>query len=166
MVNHVPRMDDLESDAWLRLVTVLELLPVALDAQLQQDAGMTHYEFMVLSLLRFAPDATLQSKELATRTNATLPRLSHVVSRMVDRRWVEKLPCPGDRRATNVHLTDDGRRAVVRATAGHIAHARRLVVDRLDREQLAALAVIGARIAEVLDPNARVLPASALTSRD
>ena len=164
MKNQVPRMDALESEAWLGLVTVLELLPVSLDAQLQQDAGMTHYEFMVLSLLRFAPHATVQSKELATRTNATLPRLSHVVSRLAERGWVEKLPCPGDRRATNVHLTDDGRRAVVRATAGHIAHARGLVIDRLDREQLEALAAIGTRIAEVLDPNARVLPVSALTS--
>lgn len=163
MANHVPRMDELESDAWLRLVTILELLPPSLDAQLRQDAGMTHYEFVVLSLLRFAPDATLQSKELATQTNATLPRLSHVVSRMVERGWVERLPCPGDKRATNVHLTDIGRRAVVRATSGHIGHVRRLVIDRLSRDELAALASIGHRITEGLDPNARVFPASGLT---
>lgn len=155
-MQQVPRMDDLESDAWLHLVRVLELLPVSLDAQLQQDSGMTHYEFVVLSLLRFAPDSTLQSKELAARTNATLPRLSHVVRRLVEREWVERLPCPDDGRATNVHLTDDGRRAVVRATSGHIAHARRLVIDRLDRDQLVALSTIGSAIAEVLDPNDRV----------
>jgi DNA-binding MarR family transcriptional regulator len=158
MAQLVPRMDDVESNAWLRLVTILELLPTSLDAQLQQDSAMTHYEFVVLSLLRFAPDATLQSKELAARTNATLPRLSHVVSRMVDRGWVERLPSPGDRRATNVRLADDGRRAVVRATSGHIAHARRLVIDRLDRDELVALAAIGRKIADVLDPNARVFP--------
>lgn len=151
-------MDDVESDAWLRLVTILELLPTSLDAQLQQDSAMTHYEFVVLSLLRFAPEATLQSKELAARTDATLPRLSHVVSRMADRGWVERLPSPGDRRATNVRLADEGRRAVVRATSGHIAHARRLVIDRLDRDELLALAAIGRKIADVLDPNARVFP--------
>jgi DNA-binding MarR family transcriptional regulator len=156
MAAPVPRMDDLESDAWRRLVALLELLPASLDAQLQQDAGMTHYEYAVLSLLRFAPDATLQSKELAIRTNATLPRLSHVVSRMVDRGWLDRMPSADDRRATNVHLTDDGRRAVIRATSGHIAHARRLVVDRLDRDELAALASIGRKVAEVLDPNSRV----------
>jgi DNA-binding MarR family transcriptional regulator len=158
MAQLVPRMDDVESDAWLRLVTVLELLPTSLDAQLQQDAAMTHYEFVVLSLLRFAPEATLQSKELAARTNATLPRLSHVVSRMAERGWLERLPAPGDRRATNVRLTTDGRRAVVLATSGHIAHARRLVIDRLDRDELVALAGIGRKIAEGLDPNARVFP--------
>jgi DNA-binding MarR family transcriptional regulator len=152
-------MDDLESDAWRRLVAMLELLPTSLDAQLQQDAGMTHYEFAVLSLLRFSPGATLQSKEIAVRTNATLPRLSHVVSRMVDRDWLERLPSPDDRRATNVHLTDHGRRAVIRATSGHIAHARHLVLDRLDRAELAALASIGRKVAQVLDPSSRVFPA-------
>jgi DNA-binding MarR family transcriptional regulator len=158
MAKPVPRMDDLESDAWRRLVALLELLPASLDAQLQQDSGMTHYEFGVLSLLRFAPDATVQAKDLATRTNATLPRLSHVVSRMADRGWVERLPSPDDRRATNVRLTSEGRRAVVLATAGHIAHARRLVIDRLDRDELAALASIGQKVADVLDPGARVFP--------
>jgi DNA-binding MarR family transcriptional regulator len=164
MASQVPRMDSLESDAWLRLVTVLELLPPSLDAQLQQHSGMTHYEFVVLSLLRFAPDATLQAKDLAIRTNATLPRLSHVVTRMVERDWVERLPCPGDKRATNVRLTDDGRRAVVRATSGHVDHVRRLVIDRLNREELAALASIGSKIAEALDPNDRVFPTAGLTS--
>lgn len=159
MAAPLPRMDDLESDAWRRLVAVLELLPTALDAQLQQDDGMTHYEFALLSLLRFSPDATLQSKELAIRTNATLPRLSHVVSRLVDRGWLERLPREDDKRATDVRLTGDGRRAVIRATSGHIAHARRLVIDRLDRDELAALAAIGKKIADVLDPGSRVFPA-------
>lgn len=159
MATPVPRMDDLESDAWRRLVAVLELLPASLDAQLQHDAGMTYYEYALLSLLRFVPDATLQSKELAIRTNATLPRLSHVVSRLVARGWLERLPSPDDKRATDVHLTDDGRRAVIRATSGHIAHIRRQVIDRLDRDDLAALATIGRKLSEVLDPSSRVFPA-------
>jgi DNA-binding MarR family transcriptional regulator len=148
-------MDDLESEAWLRLVTMLELLPASLDAQLQRDAELTHFEFMVLSMLRFAPAQTLQSKEVATRTNATLPRLSHVASRLERRGLVERVDCPGDKRATNLHLTSAGRRAVIRATSGHIDHVRRLVIDRLDRDELAALASIGAKIADVLDPNNR-----------
>jgi DNA-binding MarR family transcriptional regulator len=150
-------MDGLESEAWLRLVRMLELVPPSLDAQLQRDAGLTHFEFMVLSLLRFAPDATMQSKDLAASTNATLPRLSHVVTRLQQRELVERLPCPGDGRATNIRLTEAGRRAVVRATSGHIDHVRRLIIDRLDRDELAALASIGAKIAEALDPNDRTL---------
>jgi DNA-binding MarR family transcriptional regulator len=79
------------------------------------------------------------------------------VSRLEQRGLVERVPCPTDRRATNVRLAGAGRRAVIRATSGHIDHVRRLVIDRLDRDELAALASIGAKIAEVLDPNDRTL---------
>ncbi len=152
MANRVPRMDELESEAWLQLVSVLELLPTALDAQLQRDSKITHFEFTVLSLLRFAPEQTSQMKDLAAQTNATLPRLSHVVCRLERRGLVERVPCPGDKRATNVVLTDAGRREVIRATPAHIAHVRRLVMDQLDREELAALARIAGKIGRNLDP--------------
>jgi len=156
MPHLVPRMDELESDAWLRLIGLTELLPASLDAQLQQDAHLTHFEFQVLSLLRFADEQTLQSKDLAAGTNATLPRLSHVVARLEGRGLVVKLPCPTDKRATNVQLTEEGRRTVIRATSGHIEHARRLVIDRLDRAELASLASIAAKIGQALDPTDRL----------
>ncbi|THG30194.1 MarR family transcriptional regulator [Naasia lichenicola] len=148
-------MDELESAAWLSLVGLTELLPPSLDAQLQTDAQLTHFEFQVLSTLRFAPEQTVQSKDLAASTNSTLPRLSHVVTRLEQRGLVRKLPCPTDRRATNVQLSDDGRRIVIRATGGHIDHVRRLVIDRLDRDELAALAKIGTTLNRALDPSDR-----------
>lgn len=155
MTRLVPRLDAEESAAWLSLVTMLELLPSALDSQLQRDAGMTHFEFAVLSFLRFSPDQTLRMTELAAGTNATLPRLSHVVTRLERRGVVERMPCPEDRRATNVRLTDAGRRELVRATPGHIALVRRAVIDSLSREQLAQLAEISGAITHALDPEGR-----------
>lgn len=145
-----------ESEAWLGLVALLELLPASLDAQLQRDGALTHFEFTVLTQLRFAPDQTVQSKDLAGATNATLPRLSHVVRRLADRGLVERLPCPDDRRATNVRLTAAGRRAVITATGDHIAHVRALVLDRLDEEDVAALGRITRAINANLDPTDRL----------
>lgn len=155
MTRRIARMDDLESEAWLQLVSVLELLPAALDAQLQQDSGITHFEFAVLSMLQFAPDRTLRMKELASATNSTLPRLSHVVSRLEQRELVERLPCPEDRRATNARLTSAGRRAIIRATPGHVETVRRFVLDALDRDQLRALADVAGAISRRLDPTDR-----------
>lgn len=155
MTRLVPRLDAEESAAWLSLVTMLELLPRALDSQLQRDSGMTHFEFAVLSFLRFSPDQTLRMSELAAGTNATLPRLSHVVTRLERRGVVERTPCPEDRRATNVRLTDAGRRELVRATPGHIALVRRVVIDSLSREQLGQLAAISDAITRALDPEGR-----------
>jgi len=155
MTRLVPRLDAEESLAWLSLVTLLELLPSALDSQLQRDSGMTHFEFAVLSFLRFSPDQTRRMTELAAGTNATLPRLSHVVTRLERRGVVERVPCPEDRRATNVRLTELGRRELVRATPGHIALVRRVVIDSLSREQLAQLADIASAISRALDPEGR-----------
>ncbi len=155
MTRQVPRLDAEESAAWLSLVALTELLPSALDSQLQRDSDMTHFEFAVLSFLRFSPDSTLRMSDLAAGTNATLPRLSHVVTRLEKRGLVERVPCPEDRRATNARLTDAGRRELIRATPGHIALVRRVVIDSLDRDQLAQLTEIATAIGRALDPDQR-----------
>ncbi|QEO10449.1 MarR family winged helix-turn-helix transcriptional regulator [Protaetiibacter larvae] len=155
MTRLVPRLDAEESAAWLSLVALLELLPSALDSQLQRDSELTHFEFAVLSFLRFSPDATLRMSDLAAGTNATLPRLSHVVSRLEKRGLVRRSPCAEDRRATNATLTDEGRRELIRATPGHIALVRQVVIEPLSREQLAQLADIATTIGRALDPEQR-----------
>src|ERR1700710_1661085 len=106
-------LDAEERAAWLRLVMVLELLPGVLDTQLRRDADLSHFDYFVLAMLSEAPERTLRMTALATMTNATLPRLSHVVSRLGDKGYVERRPCPTDRRATNAILTDTGWAKVV-----------------------------------------------------
>ena len=69
-----------EREAWLGLIGVVELLPGALDAQLQRDAGVSHFEYMVLAMLSEAPERTLRMTALAAQTHSTLPRLSDVVT--------------------------------------------------------------------------------------
>jgi DNA-binding MarR family transcriptional regulator len=139
-------MDERESRAWLGLVAVTQLLPAALDSQLQRDAHLTHFEFMVLTALRFASQGTLRMTALADATNATLTRLSHVCTRLEKRGIVERTPSPDDRRATDVRLTTEGRRTLIRAMPGHIETARHLVIDALTPAQLEALAEIGETI--------------------
>lgn len=155
MVRRVPRMTDAESSAWLSLVTVLELLPPAIDAQLRRDSGLTHFEFVVLSVLRFEPDSRMRMAPLAAAVAATPPRLSHVVTRLEQRGLVERVAVADDRRGSEVALTADGRRVLVKATPGHVATVRRLVFDALDEEQIVQLGEIAARIARGLDPTDR-----------
>jgi DNA-binding MarR family transcriptional regulator len=149
-------MNDQESAAWLGLTTMFSLLPVALDRQLQRDSGLTHFEFVVLSRLQLSPDPTMRMTALAEASVSTLPRLSHVCGRLEKRGLVERSPCPEDRRATNVRLTTDGRRELIRSIPGHIATARRLVIDALTPEQLDALTditnTINARLTEDRTP--------------
>ena len=149
-------LGDEEMAAWVRLVAVVELLPGVLDGQLRRDAGLTHFDYFVLAMLSEAPRHTLRMTELATRTNATLPRLSHVVRRLEERGLVDRAPCPSDGRATNARLTDAGW-AKVRATApGHVATVREHVIDALTPEQLGQLADIAGTLLRRLDPDGRL----------
>ncbi|MFJ4175337.1 MarR family winged helix-turn-helix transcriptional regulator [Microbacterium sp. NPDC089696] len=135
-------MDEGESRAWVGLTGVLQLLPAALEAQLQRDAKLTHFEFVALSVLRFAPGSTVRMSALATATDSSLTRLSHVCSRLEKRGLVERFPSPQDKRATDIRLSAQGRRELVLATPNHIANVRRLVIDVLTPEQLESLADI------------------------
>ena len=149
-------LDEVEREAWLRLVAVVELLPGVLDAQLRATAGLTHFEYFVLAMLSEAPERTLRMTSLAHRTNATLPRLSHVVRRLEDRGLVDRFPCPEDGRATNARLTAAGWDAVVAAAPGHVDTVRRHVLDPLTRKQLDQLRTIADALLTELDPEGRM----------
>jgi DNA-binding MarR family transcriptional regulator len=146
-------LDDDEEKAYLGLVAVAELLPGALDAQLRRDSGLTHFEYLVLAMLSEATDRTLRMTSLAQRTNATLPRLSHVVRRLEERGLVERFPCPEDGRATNAQLTEQGWDTIVAAAPGHVETVRRLAFDPLTPTQVAQLRRISDSMLEVLDPD-------------
>ncbi len=147
-----------ERAAWVRLAAVLELLPGVLDSQLRRDADLTHFEYYVLAMLSEAPERTLRMTELARQTNATLPRLSHVVSRLEGRDLVARFPCPQDRRATNARLTEAGWAKVQAAAPGHVANVRHHVIDALSDEQIDQLAAIADAILARLDPAGLMAP--------
>ena len=149
-------LDDDERAAWLRLVAVVELLPGVLDAQLRASSGLTHFEYFVLAMLSEAEGRTLRMTSLAMRTNATLPRLSHVVRRLEDRGLVERIPCPEDGRATNARLTVAGWDAVVAAAPGHVDTVRSHVLDPLTRRQVGQLSEIADALLTRLDPEGRM----------
>lgn len=156
MASSLPRMTPEQSRAWLALISTAELLPSALDAQLQRDAELTHYEFILLTTLqRRGP---LRLSDLATATNATLPRTSKVVSRLQQRDLVEREESTKDRRSIVLKLSRAGRRRLVLATPDHFATAHRLVLDRLSPEQLDALADALEPVVEALDPQQRFGP--------
>ncbi|WOH20602.1 MarR family transcriptional regulator [Paenarthrobacter sp. GOM3] len=142
-----------QAAAWVRLAAVVELLPNVLDSQLRRDADLTNFEYYVLAMLSEAPQKTLRMTALAAQTNATLPRLSHVVRRLEERKMVERFPCPEDGRATNARLTLDGWHKVEQTAPGHVANVRKHVIDALTPEQIAQLTEITEGILHRLDPD-------------
>ncbi|CAH0196633.1 MarR family winged helix-turn-helix transcriptional regulator [Plantibacter cousiniae (nom. nud.)] len=154
-------LSDDEQRSWVRFAAVLELLPAALDLQLTRDEHLTHFDYFTLAMLSETPDRTLRTSALAARTNATLPRLSRVLTRLEEAGFVARTPCPEDRRATNVTLTDAGWGKVVQAAPGHVEHVRSLVLDALTPAQVEQLGEISAALLTKLDPDGRMFASEA-----
>lgn len=149
-----------ELSAWVRFASVLELLPGVLDAQLRRDSELTHFDYRVISLLSETEEHTMRMGSLARLTNSTLPRLSHVVHRLEERGYVERVPCPEDKRATNARLTERGWQKVLEAAPGHVQAVREHVLDALTPEQVAQLERITEQIMHRLDPDGELRPVS------
>ena len=144
-------LDGIERDAWLSLIGVIIRLPAALDAQLQRDAGLSHFEYTVMVNLSNADDHVLRMSQLAALCHSSLSRLSHVVARLERRGWLRRDPCPDDGRATLATLTDDGFAKLASAAPGHVDAVRAYVIDALDPEQLGQLSALGDTILGRLD---------------
>ena len=139
-------LSDQQQAAWRPFVALLLRLPAVLDAQLQKDAGITQFDYLVLSGLSEAPNRTLRMSELAATASSSLSRLSHVVSRLEAKGWVRREPSPGDGRFINAVLTEPGWQKVVETAPGHVAAVRRLLIDTLTREELRSLGQTSAQI--------------------
>jgi DNA-binding MarR family transcriptional regulator len=139
-------LEDDELRAWLKLAGVMLKLSPALDSQLQRDFDLTHFDYLCLAMLSESDDRTLPMSQLAAQTNATLSRLSHVISKLERRGWVARTPSPHSRRVTLVSLTEDGWKVLVDAAPGHVETVRSLIFDDLSREDVAALERIAGHI--------------------
>jgi len=141
--------------ALARLHALLELLPTALDKELAP-AGITSFEFTLLEALYEADDHRLRLSALASRTNATLARLSRVVTSLERKDLVLRAPCEQDGRATNAVLTAAGEAVYLDSAALYADAVKRMVLDGLDEDGVGRLAALSLGILSTLDPDKRL----------
>lgn len=70
------------SPYWIMNGMMMIKLPAVLDAQLQRDAGLTFFKYMVLATVSEQPGRTMWMSELAATISASLSRFSHIASRL------------------------------------------------------------------------------------
>ena len=136
-----------EQATWRAFRQATTLLEDHLDRQLQQDAGMPHMYYALLSTLSETPDRRMRMTELAERAKITRSRLSHAVTRLEGNGWLRRENCPSDRRGQLCVLTEAGYEELVRTAPGHVAAVRAAIFDRLTPEQTARLGEISRIIA-------------------
>lgn len=138
-----------------RLHALLELLPRVLDRGMAE-VGLTSFEFTLLEALHEAPDHRLRMSALASRTNATLPRLSRVVTGLEKRDLVVRAACAEDGRATNAVLTTAGERVLIDALPAYERVVRSFVLADLGAGDVEELSRLTYAILARLDPERRM----------
>ncbi|AEV86055.1 MarR family transcriptional regulator [Actinoplanes sp. SE50] len=149
-----PRWLQAEEEAtWLAMIKMLTRFPAALDADLQQTAGLSFFEYQVLAGVSMKPGRKARMSELAEFSACSLSRLSHTARRLESKGWLYREPDPTDGRYTLAVLTDAGWDKVVATAPGHVAEVRRLLIDALTPTQYRQLRQISERVNDAIGHN-------------
>src|SRR3954462_6912323 len=146
-------LDEDHQRTWRAWLTVAELVPRALDAQLQRDAGISHAAYVVLAMLSESPGRSRRMSDLARRATQSQSRLSHTVARLEERGWVRRERAAEDGRGNLAVLTDDGWDVVRSVAPGHVDAVREAMFDPLTADQTRALGDVLEAVADRLDPD-------------
>jgi DNA-binding MarR family transcriptional regulator len=139
LTNSTRWLNDKEEAAWRAFALAMAKLRDTLESQLERDADLSFIEYHSLARLSEEPDHTLRMSELAAVTNASLSRLSHLVSRMEARGLIRREPDPTDGRFTIAILTNAGYTKLLESAPGHVATVRALVIDEFSPAELQEL---------------------------
>ncbi|MEV6175273.1 MarR family transcriptional regulator [Streptomyces sp. NPDC051954] len=143
-----------EQRAWRAYIGAVLLVEDALDRQLQQEAGMPHMYYSILSTLSEAPERKLRMTDLAERLKITRSRLTYAVTRLEKDGLVGRENCRWDKRGSIASLTDEGMAVLERAAPGHVETVRALLFDRLSEEQVGQLEEIFSKVTEGFEGDA------------
>jgi DNA-binding MarR family transcriptional regulator len=117
-----------EAAAWMNILALVEYLPGMVDQQLKHDSELGRFEYSILAMLSDASERTLPMLDLSTVTFGSLSRLSHTVTRLVERGLVSRERNGGNRTVT---LAEPGWDLLKSAAPGHVQQVRKLFFDHL-----------------------------------
>lgn len=145
-MNDVRWLDDDEQRLWRHTLHFHQLMDLAVDRQLERDAGLSLSDFSVLVTLSEGDEAGLRARMLGERLGWDRSRVSHQVRRMEKRGLVEKNACETDGRGTMVGLTESGRSALESVAPDHVALVRSVYIDSLDENDRRVLDEVFSRV--------------------
>jgi DNA-binding MarR family transcriptional regulator len=141
-----------EWEVWRAFTRMQLQLQRALGDRLEANAGISSPDYTVLLVLFQAPDRRLRAARIADLIAWEKSRLSHQLTRMEQRGLVQRTECDDDLRGKWVVLTNDGRRAVLKAMRDHNRAIREYFFDVATDEEQAVLRRISDRVLGAIDP--------------
>jgi DNA-binding MarR family transcriptional regulator len=143
-----------EEQAWRAVASMMHKLRWALECQLERDSDLSFIEYHTLARLSEEPTLTLRMSELAVLSNASLSRLSHLVTRLEQWGFVRREPDPTDGRFTNAILTQAGHDKLRHSAPAQVEAVRQLVIDEFSPAELDELRAFCERIVARVDASA------------
>jgi DNA-binding MarR family transcriptional regulator len=131
----IPGLDAAQWEFWDSWTRAQRLLVRELERGLQQTCGISKPEFSVLVVLWRTPGRQMRVGELSEALDWDKSRVSHQLTRMEKRGFVERSRYGADGRRAGIGLTPEGRDAARRAIDVHGANIRRHFFDALTPEQ-------------------------------
>lgn len=126
--------DDALISTFGRLVEAQGRLERRLGADLEARCGLPHAWFEVLVRLSRSENGRLTMGALADQVTLTTGGVTRLVDRMDAAGYVERLPCPTDRRVAYAAITAAGRKKLAEAAEVHGANLRDVFAGFSDRE--------------------------------
>ncbi|WP_105968629.1 MarR family winged helix-turn-helix transcriptional regulator [Streptomyces geranii] len=105
-----------ELRAWMVLLATTGGIEQRLGPVLKETLGVSHDEFLVLSLLANRPDGGLRMTRIAELLGRPKTRLTYQIACLQHAGLVTRRAVCGDKRGVEVALTEKGRRAFVEAS--------------------------------------------------
>ncbi|MEV6019393.1 MULTISPECIES: MarR family winged helix-turn-helix transcriptional regulator [unclassified Streptomyces] len=134
-----------------RLLEASSKLERRLGASLQAETGLPHVWFEVLVRLARSEGGRLTMSALAADIALTSGGITRLIDRIRAAGYVERRPCPADRRVTHAVITTEGRDVLNRAAAVHAGNLREVLAG-FDEQALSSLDALLDRLREAASP--------------
>jgi DNA-binding MarR family transcriptional regulator len=141
----VPHLTEAELLAWRGLLELEARVLSVLDAELRDKRDMSISEFDALYQLWLQPGGRCRMKDLANSLLVSRGGATKLINRLAARGMVRRVSQPG-LQAVEAELTAKGESALAEAMDTHFDGVRRLVISRLEPEELQTLRRISERL--------------------
>jgi DNA-binding MarR family transcriptional regulator len=147
--------------AYLALKEVSSLLEHAVEQQLQADGGLSGPQFQILARLDGSATGRLRMTDLADSLVYSRSGLTYQAAQLEKAGLITRTPAEDDERSIVVEMTPAGRAVLGKVMPGHIEVVRRLMLNALNRKDIATITDILGRVRDQM----RAAPARSAAPR-
>lgn len=139
-------LSEKEERAWLGLLETYERIVRELDRRLLREHRLPLKTFETLIQLAHTPGEEMAISELAEQAMLSPSRMSRLVMQLERDGLVARRRSSADARSTFAAITPKGKETLLEAAPTYLTTVRRLLIERLSKNQVAQLATIWQRV--------------------